>query len=104
MERVAFTMKLHAGRENEYRERHQNLWPKLKDLLKSVGICEYSIFLDEQTHVLFGFLKVPDKRSLDELKKSPVMWEWWQFMKDIMDTNADASPVSNDLKEVFYLE
>lgn len=104
MERVAFTMKLHSGREREYRERHENLWPKLKELLKSAGISEYSIFLDESTNVLFGFLKVPDRNSLAALRKSPVMWEWWEFMKDVMDTNADASPVSNDLKEVFYLE
>jgi L-rhamnose mutarotase len=104
MERVAFTMKLHAGREKEYRERHQSLWPKLKELLKSVGISEYSIFLDKSTNVLFGFLKIPNKNSLDELKKSPVMWEWWAFMKDIMDTNADTSPVSHNLEEVFYLE
>jgi L-rhamnose mutarotase len=32
------------------------------------------------------------------------MWEWWSFMKDIMDTNADTSPVSHNLEEVFYLE
>jgi L-rhamnose mutarotase len=104
MERVAFTMKLHPGQEREYRRRHENLWPKLKELLKSVGISEYSIFLDENTNVLFAFLKIPDRSSLAALRESPVMWEWWEFMKDVMDTNADASPVSHDLKEVFYLE
>jgi L-rhamnose mutarotase len=97
-------MKLHPGREQEYRKRHENLWPKLKGLLKSVGISEYSIFLDEKTNVLFGFLKIPASNSLAALRESPVMWEWWEFMKDLMETNADASPISNDLTEVFYLE
>jgi L-rhamnose mutarotase len=104
MERVAFTMKLFPGREKEYRDRHENLWPKLEELLKSVGVSEYSIFLDEKTNLLFGFLKIPNSNSLLTLRESPVMWEWWQSMKDLMETNADASPVTNDLKEVFYLE
>jgi L-rhamnose mutarotase len=31
------------------------------------------------------------------------MQRWWSYMKDIMETNADASPVSIPLKEVFYM-
>jgi L-rhamnose mutarotase len=31
------------------------------------------------------------------------MQKWWYFMKDIMETNADNSPTSIPLEEVFYL-
>ena len=31
------------------------------------------------------------------------MQKWWAYMKDIMETNADNSPVSTSLEEVFYL-
>jgi len=31
------------------------------------------------------------------------MQKWWTYMKDIMETNDDHSPVSTSLKEVFYL-
>ncbi|MFX7845269.1 L-rhamnose mutarotase [Acinetobacter baumannii] len=31
------------------------------------------------------------------------MKKWWHYMKDIMETNSDESPVSIPLKEVFYL-
>jgi L-rhamnose mutarotase len=31
------------------------------------------------------------------------MRKWWAFMKDIMETNEDDSPVAIPLKEVFYL-
>ena len=44
MARVAFRMKLYKGSENEYRKRHDELWPELEQLLKSTGISEYSIF------------------------------------------------------------
>jgi len=104
MKRVAFKMKLHRGQEAEYKRRHDELWPELKQLLKQAGIEDYSIFLDEKTNDLFGILKMVDVAQLDELPKHPVMKKWWDYMKDIMDTNEDNSPVSIRLKEVFYLE
>ena len=75
----------------------------LEILLKQTGIKEYSIFLDEETHVLFGYLTIDDAVKLDELPKQPVMKKWWAYMKDIMETNDDNSPVNIGLKEVFYL-
>jgi len=103
MERVAFKMKLFAGREKEYKKRHDVLWPELETLLKETGVEDYSIFLDEETNILFGVLKIEKKIKLDELPNHPVMKKWWAYMKDIMESNPDSSPVSIPLKEVFYL-
>jgi L-rhamnose mutarotase len=96
-------MKLHEGKEEEYKKRHDELWPELQELLKSTGVSEYSIFLDPETNYLFGVLKVNDAAALDNLPGQPVMQRWWHYMKDIMDSNPDNSPVSIPLKEVFYL-
>lgn len=101
--RVAFKMRLHKGREAEYKKRHDELWPDLKSLLKASGISEYSIFLDESTNSLFGVLKARNLQALDKLPESPVMKKWWAYMKDIMESNEDNSPVSIPLTEVFYL-
>ena len=103
MARVAFKMKLFKGFEEEYRKRHDILWPELEQLLKTTGISEYSIFLDDETNFLFGVLKIDDPKALDNLPGQPVMKKWWAYMKDIMETNDDNSPVSIPLKEVFYL-
>jgi len=103
MQRVAFTMKLFEGRVDEYKKRHDALWPGLAALLRETGISNYSIFLDEATHTLFGYLTIENVAKLDSLSKEPLMREWWNYMKDIMETNADHSPVSISLKEVFYL-
>ena len=103
MQRVAFKMKLFRGCEEEYRRRHDTLWPELETLLKQAGIKDYSIFLDEETNILFGYFTVKDETQLDELPKHAVMKKWWAYMKDIMETNEDNSPVNIPLKEVFYL-
>lgn len=103
MVRRAFKMQLHRGFEEEYKKRHHNLWPELKELLGKSGISEYSIYLDEDTNTLFGVMQVEDPALLNNLPEHPVMKRWWSYMRDIMDTNADNSPVSVPLKEVFYL-
>jgi L-rhamnose mutarotase len=96
-------MRLHAGCEEEYRRRHAALWPELATLLRGTGIREYSIFLEEKSLQLFAILSVDGAAKLDSLAAQPVMRRWWDFMKDIMDTNPDHSPAVIPLKEIFYL-
>ena len=103
MQRIAFKMKLYKGKEDEYKKRHDEIWGEMKELLKRSGINDYSIFLDEATNDLFGYLTIEDEKKLDELPNEPVMKKWWAYMKDLMQTNDDDSPISVPLKEVFYL-
>lgn len=103
MHRIAFKMKLFRGYENEYKKRHDEIWPELTDLLHLNGVRQYSIFLDEETNDLFGCLITDKPQDFSSLPQSPIMQKWWQYMGDIMETNTDGSPVSIPLKEVFYL-
>jgi L-rhamnose mutarotase len=104
MKRIASKMKLLKGYEAEYKKRHDEIWGELKDLLKQTGISDYSIFLDEETNDLFAYFTIEDDKKLNELPAKEIMKKWWAYMKDIMETNEDNSPVSTPLKEVFYLE
>lgn len=103
MHRLAFKMKLYPGFAEEYKTRHDKLWPDLERVLKDAGISDYSIFIDYETNTLIGVLKASDPAVLDKLSENPVMQQWWQYMSDIMETNDDNSPVSIRLKEVFHL-
>src|SRR5690606_30141977 len=103
MIRRAFKMQLHRGFEEEYRRRHDNLWPELQQLLNQSGLHDYSIYMEEETNTLFGVMQVEEPDLLEKMAEHPVMKKWWAYMKDIMDTNPDNSPVSIPLKEVFYL-
>ncbi|MEI6947640.1 L-rhamnose mutarotase [Paraflavisolibacter sp. H34] len=103
MARIAFKMQLFKGFEEEYRKRHDEIWPELSQLLKQNGVSDYSIFLDPQTNSLFGVMQAEDPAVLDRLPEQEVMQRWWKYMADIMEANPDNSPVSLPLKEVFYL-
>jgi L-rhamnose mutarotase len=104
MQRLAFKMYLNEGQKEEYKKRHDQIWPELKKLLKDSGVFEYSIFLDEETNTLFAFQKVSGEGGSQDLGQTEIVKKWWKFMADIMKTNPDNSPVSVPLEEVFYLE
>ncbi|WP_159020723.1 L-rhamnose mutarotase [Algibacter sp. L3A6] len=104
MQRLAFRMKLNEGHKEAYKERHDKLWPELKQLLKDNGVSDYSIFLDEETNMLFAFQKVSGKGGSQDLAKNDIVKKWWDFMADIMEVHPDNSPVSVPLEELFYME
>jgi len=101
--RIAFKMKIKPGFGEEYKKRHDQIWPELTALLKYKGLSDFTIFLDEETEVLFAIQRV-DGASSQELGQEEVVKKWWAYMSDIMYVNEDNSPKTIFLKEVFYLK
>ncbi len=102
--RFAFKMKLNPGFLEEYRKRHSEIWPDLVKLLKNEGIGNYSIFLDEETNILFAYQEQSGSSSSQDLGQTEIVKKWWKYMADIMETNPDNSPVTIPLQQVFFLE
>jgi L-rhamnose mutarotase len=71
-------------------------------LLMDFGISDYSIFLDEETNILFA-VQQQNGQSSQDLSSHTVMQKWWTNMKDLMETNLDNSPISKELKMVFHM-
>lgn len=104
MKREAFKMFLKPGCEAEYEKRHNAIWPELKKLLSENGVCDYSIYWDKDTNILFASQKVQGEESSQDMGSNPIVQKWWAYMADIMETNPDNSPISIPLKEVFRME
>jgi L-rhamnose mutarotase len=104
MEKIAFKMKLKPGFKDEYKKRHDEVWPELQQLLKESGIGDYSIFFDEETDILFAVQKLSSDGLSQNLGSEAIMKKWWDYMADIMDVNEDNSPVMVKLEKVFHLE
>ena len=104
MERTAFKMKMLPGFKEEYRKRHNEIWPELAKLLKIEGIGNYSIFLDEETNTLFAYQEQSGSSSSQDLGQTEIVKKWWKYMADIMETNPDNSPVTTPLEQVFFMK
>ena len=103
MVRKAFRMAVDPGQHAEYERRHRPIWRELEDALRAHGVTSYSIFLDEPTGDLFGYVEVEDEACWAAIASTDVCRRWWRFMRDVMPSNPDDSPVSRDLREVFHL-
>lgn len=104
MTRQAFLMKLKPGNEAEYKRRHDEIWPELKEALTHAGISDYGIFLDPETGTLFAVRKVQDETQLAPLPSLPIVKKWWDSMAPLMEVNPDNSPVERPLMEVFHMD
>ena len=104
MVRKGFKMFLYPGMEEEYEKRHNQLWPEMRDMIHEYGGHNYSIYLDRETHVLYGYLEVEDEARWAASADTAINRKWWDFMADIMETNPDNSPVAADLTPVFHLD
>ncbi len=104
MIRKAFVMQVHPGQEAEYEKRHNPIWPQLEQTLLEHGVKTYSIFLDPQTNQLFGYAEIEDEQRWNAVAKTEICQKWWAYMKEIMPSNPDNSPVQRPLREVFHIE
>lgn len=105
MIRNAFKMKLSSGNIEEYKRRHDKIWPELVEELRKAGISDYSIYYDPETQILFAFQKLADNNTSNALPRNPVVRKWWDYMNDgIMEYDEKNEPVSTPLIEVFHVD
>lgn len=103
MIRKAFLMSVNPDQHEEYQRRHDDIWPELANTLKQHGASNYSIFLCRETSQLFAYVEIEDEARWNAIASTDVCRKWWDYMKDIMPSNLDNSPVSQELPSVFHL-
>jgi L-rhamnose mutarotase len=104
MIRKAFLMSVNPDAHSEYEKRHHPIPADLATILKHHGVSNYSIFLDPETSQLFGYAEIESEERWSAIGETSECRLWWKYMRDIMPTNDDNSPVSRELKKVFHLD
>jgi L-rhamnose mutarotase len=104
MQRIAFLMKLKPGHEEEYKRRHDEIWPDMLAALHQAGVHNYSIFLNGEQ--LFAYLEVEDfARMTKLLATNPTNARWQASMQSLID--APVNPQTNfppTLAEMFHMD
>ena len=102
MERYTWKAHLLNGQFDEYKRRHDEIWPEMTQVLNDAGIHNYTIWCigDE----LFGYYECA-KGAAYAAKvqaESPVVDRWNEYMKDVMVMEFDPETgTSVQLKQVF---
>jgi L-rhamnose mutarotase len=96
-------MTVNSDAQEEYKCRHDPIWDELQNALKEHGVYNYSIFLEPQTNQLFAYVEIESEDLWTQIAETDACRRWWAFMKDLMPTNEDNSPIAKNLDEVFHL-
>ena len=102
MERYAWHARVKEGFIEEYKKRHDDIWPEMISVLKEAGISNYSIYLCG--HDLFGYYECEKGAAYAQeyQNKSDVVSKWNVYMNDILIW--DDGEVQGSLEEVFRLD
>lgn len=100
--RVGFALTLLAVDVNEYRRRHDAIWPEVTADMRSQEITTFSLFVDPANDRVFGYLEMEEADFVD--LPSETSLAWWKFMSDLMPTGADGAPAQVRLAEAYHFE
>ena len=106
MERVGFLLKVRPERLEEYKARHQEVWPDMLQALRETGWHNYSIFLSEDG-LLFGYVETPDfEQALAGMAEREVNTRWQEEMAPFFENlgGGHADEGLTRLEEAFHLD
>ncbi|HVX66743.1 MAG TPA: L-rhamnose mutarotase [Bryobacteraceae bacterium] len=106
MQRVCFVLHVKKDRIAEYKERHRNLWPEMREALQRTGWHNYSLFLREDG-TLIGYVETPDfQKALDGMAVLDVNTRWQNEMREFFEDPEGRAPdrQMEPIEQVLYIE
>jgi L-rhamnose mutarotase len=105
MQRVCFLLRVRRERLAEYRERHADVWPEMREALRASGWRNYSLFCRDDG-LLVGYLETDDfAAALAAMERTGVNARWQAEMAPFFEGppgRPDERMVP--LAEVFHLD
>lgn len=105
-ERICFVLHVKKDRLEEYKERHQKVWPEMLQALQETGWHNYSLFLRDDG-MLVGYVETPDfPNALSGMAAKEVNDRWQQEMGEFFEDPEGRPPdrQMSPLPEVFHLD
>ena len=90
MSHYAWVLEVRPGYEDEYKKRHDEIWPELAADISAAGLRNYNIFRHGLT--LIGYFECDDlPAAIKALGESDANRRWGEYMAPIMKIDADPS-------------
>jgi L-rhamnose mutarotase len=104
LERYCFTFRLKPGTEEEYKRRHDEIWPELTEAISRAGVRNYSLFrrgLD-----VIGYAEChPDAATAFALVgETDVNARWQKWFEEVIAERYDESGHDVVYEEVWHLD
>ena len=112
--RIGQIIKLKRESLQAYKECHAAVWPAVLQQTKDCNISDYSIYLDEQSMILFATMRwigTNFDADMEKMRANPEVQKWWQMTDSMQESLVEGSKGSTDpkgwwreLEEVFHCD
>lgn len=104
MERLCFTFTIKPGTEDEYKRRHDEIWPELVEAISAAGFRNYSLFRRDLQVIAYAECTPDVEAAFASLGGYDVNQRWSEWFEDIIDSLTDADGNVHRAGEVWHLD
>ena len=104
MERFCFTFEIRPGTEDEYKRRHDEIWPELVDAIKGGGISNYSLFRRGTTIIAYCECEPDAATAFGKIGEHEANARWSAWFEDIIVSLTDEDGNLFVADEVWHLD
>lgn len=100
--RCGFQLRVRKDKLPEYLEAHAHVWPEMREALTRAGWRNYSLFVDQQTGMVFGYFEADDVwEAISNMEADPINARWQEEMAKFFAP--DGGGTNYFLPQYFYL-
>ncbi len=104
MERICFTFALKPGTEEEYKRRHDEIWPELVEEIQAAGIRNYSLFRRGLQITAYAECHPDAATSFGKVGASEANVRWAKWFDDVIERLTDEQGNLFRADEVWHLD
>ena len=98
MKMMGLALRLRPGCYQEYKKRHDQLWPEMAAAMKANGISSVIFRFEEY---LFVYQTAPSEAAWQRMSSDPVTPLWNKHMAEVLETNEKGEVIVFDLPLAF---
>jgi L-rhamnose mutarotase len=104
MQRFCFTFEIRPGAEDEYKRRHDEIWPELVEAIKGGGISNYSLFRRGTQVIAYCECDPDAATAFAKVGASEANARWSEWFEDLIVALADEDGRLFEAAEVWHLD
>ena len=104
MERICFTFTIKPGTEEEYKRRHDEIWPEMVQALHDSGISNYSLFRRGLEVIAYAECEPDARIAFGKMQATEVDARWSKWFDDVIAQRFDERREPMTVEEVWHLD
>lgn len=104
MQRFFFTFRLKPGTEDEYKRRHDEVWPEMLEALRESGISNYTLFRRGLDIYAYAECEPDARTAFAKMGATEVDRRWSRWFEEILDFRFDEQGEPITAEEIWHLD